>query len=635
MSADGASVVPLVLLGEPEGERGSSRTRGSGQSPDVGSQPGQDESHRHLSGGRSSALRQPRDPDGCTDGSLIAGSGGVGFTRSPHVPASTQVPVPRRPGDGSGDGSGPGCCNTPGKSFGGTPLDGPVRCFLGDSADSKVELSFTRGTPLDGVVRRPVRAAVDWWVTHFRLRVAGDTYGQLVAAAGGDVAVVVDGSALHLKVTHQRTRVVLQGDGLHLVVADPAVQRADQTGGQHGEHYGATLQFQGRLLSTGDTGLDVVRAVRPAVWALLYPGLTFAEVERHTRVGRMDFAVDVEHKGDGAELAVDAFYEGESATAVYANFATHTSAGSTSQTLQILGGKTNGRTFYTGKSPLYRVYEREKHTGDGHWEVLLETLKRRGYDGTSPLLRCEVQVDRSRWQRDQTCGCDRCGGRPITEWTEDEAMAHVEGIAKGLFDRCRHTEGGEDEPAKLRPTSPLWTAVLDGTSQFATDGCPQVVVQLRCVQRRLLRERRITTAANAISDLCAVGLNDEQEYAKPSEVLASVIDRLIVGRSMDEAIHRELQRANRARYRVGLQPSEALHEQIRSGWSDDERLHKALLVLRGESDVDAAVLDLDGATSTDRAERLAVTFRQVFACDAVGLVEVDRAYQRAVRRLAA
>jgi hypothetical protein len=481
-----------------------------------------------------------------------------------------------------------------------------------------------------------VRAAVDWWVTHFRLRVSGDTYGQLVAAAGGVVEVVERGSGevLHLKVTHQKTRVVLQGDGIHLVVADPAVQRTDQTGGQHADHYGATLQFQGRLLSTGDTGLDVVRAVRPAVWALLYPGLSHAEVERHTRVGRMDFAVDVEHKGDGAELAVDEFYEGESATAVYANFATHTSAGSTSQTLQILGGKTNGRTFYTGKSPLYRVYEREKHTGDGHWEVLLETLKRRGYDGISPLLRCEVQVDRSHWQRDQTCGCDRCAGRPITEWTEDEAMAHVEGIAKGLFERCRHTEGSEDEPAKLRPTSPLWTAVLDGTSQLATDGCPQVVAQLRCVQRRLLRERRITTAANAMSDLCAVGLHDGQDYAKPSEVLASVIDRLLDGCSTDAAIHRELQRANRARYRMGLQPSEALKDQIISGWVEDERLHRAAAILRGESDVDAAVLDLDGAGSMDRLERLVGLFRQVFAPDVEGLIEVERAYQRAARRLA-
>lgn len=486
--------------------------------------------------------------------------------------------------------AGPGCCNTPGKSSGGTPLAGSDRGFLGVFDSSKAELPFTRGTPLagvsgagqlGGVVRRPVRAAVDWWVTHFRLRVAGDTYGQLVAAAGGDVAIVVNGSALHLRVTHQRTRVVLQGDGLHLVVADPAVQRADQTGGQHGEHYGATLQYQGKLLSTGDTGLDVVRAVRPAVWALLYPGLSHAEVERHTRVGRMDFAVDVEHKGDGAELAVDEFYEGESATAVYANFATHTSAGSTSQRLQILGGKTNGRTFYTGKSPLYRVYEREKHTGDGHWEVLLETLKRRGYDGTSPLLRCEVQVDRSNWQRDQTCGCDWCGGRPITEWTEDEAMAHVEGIAKGLFERCRHTEGSGDEPAKLRPTSPLWTAVLDGTSQLVDDGQPQVVAQLRCVQRKLMRGRRIAAAANAIHDLIAVGLDDAQaegdsDTATPSEVLAAVMERVFDDLSTPEGRHRVKQRSARARYRAGLKPSDRLEESIEGQHQNDARFMRVL-----------------------------------------------------------
>ena len=142
MSADGACVVPPDMLGEPEGERGSSRTRGSGQSPDVESRPDQDESYRHLSGGRSSALRQPRDSNGCTDGSLIAGVRGVEFPRSLHAPASTQVPV-QSSGQGVGSGSDTGCCNTPGKSFGGTPLGGSDGGFLGDSADSKVELPFT------------------------------------------------------------------------------------------------------------------------------------------------------------------------------------------------------------------------------------------------------------------------------------------------------------------------------------------------------------------------------------------------------------------------------------------------------------------------------------------------------------
>lgn len=484
-----------------------------------------------------------------------------------------------------------------------------------------------------------MRAAVDWWVTHFRLRVSGDTYAGLVASAGGVVEVVERGSGevLHLKVTHQKTRVVLQGDGIHLAVADPAVQRADQTGGQHGDHYGATLQYQGKLLSTGDTGLDAVRAVRPAIWSLLYPGLSHAEVERHTRVGRMDFAVDVVHEGHDAERAVDEFYEGESATRVYGHFATHTSAGNTSQTLQILGDKTNGRTFYTGKSPLYRVYEREKHTGDGHWEVLLETLKRRGYDGTSPLLRCEVQVDRSNWMRGQTCDCQRCQGCPLTEWTEDEAMAHVEGNARALFERCRHTEGSESVAAKLRPTSPLWAAVVEGTSQLATEGCPQVVAQLRAVQRRLIRSRRIATAVNAMSDLCAVGLHDGQDHAKPSEVVAVVVQQFLANHSTEAGIHREAQRANRARYRVGLRPSKPLLEEIRSSWVGDAGLHDAQMVLSGTApakDVDAAVLDLDGAGSMDRLERLVGLFRQVFAPDVEGLIEVERAYQRAARRLA-
>ena len=516
-------------------------------------------------------------------------------------------------GGGDPGGSDTGRCNTPCKRWDGSSddrSDAGFPVFLDVSEGAPVEPTFTRGDICSvvspgSVTRRAVRAAVDWWVTHFALRVSEATYAGLVASAGGVVAGLVpstgkfvdgvvsssgniveiversSGEVLHLKVTHQRTRVVLQGDGIHLVVADPGVRRADQTGGQHGEHYGATLQYQGKLLSTGDTGLDVVRAVRPAIWALLYPGLTHAEVERYTRVGRMDFAVDVVHEGRDAALAIDAFYEGESATRVYSRFATHTSAGNTSQTLQILGDKTNGRTFYTGKSPLYRVYEREKHTGDGHWEVLLETLKRRGYDGVSPLLRCEVQVDRSNWMRGQTCDCERCKGRQLTEWTEDEAMAHVEGNARALFERCRHTEGNEDVAPKLRHSSPLWMAVLDGTAQLVDDGHPQVVAQLRCVQRKLLRERRLRTAANAIHDLVAVGLVDPTgpdgaTTATPSEVLAAVMERVFDDLSTPEGIHRVLQRTERARYRAGLRPSKTLAASIENQHQDDPKFMRVL-----------------------------------------------------------
>ena len=195
--------------------------------------------------------------------------------------------------------------------------------------------------------------------------------------------------------------------------------------------------------------------------------------------------------------------------------------------------------------------------------------------------RCEVQVDRSHWQRDQTCGCERCGGRPITAWTEDEAMAHVEGIAKGLFERCRHTEGSEDEPTKLRPTSPLWTAVLDGTSQLATDGCPQVVAQLRCVQRKLLRERRLRTAANAIHDLIAVGLADPTgpdgaTIATPSEVIAAVMERVFDDLSTAAGIHHVTQRSMRARYRAGLSQSDTLAASIAGQHQDDSRFMRVL-----------------------------------------------------------
>jgi hypothetical protein len=103
---------------------------------------------------------------------------------------------------------------------------------------------------------------------------------------------------------------------------------------------------------------------------------------------------------------------------------------------------------------MYRVYERSKHTQDGHWEILTATLKQLGWDGKAPVLRAEVEVKRE-WQQTQSCECSACAERlreahaagqlrdaevwPIREWTQREALAHAAGLAASLFERTRDT----------------------------------------------------------------------------------------------------------------------------------------------------------------------------------------------------
>ena len=390
--------------------------------------------------------------------------------------------------------------------------------------------------------------------------------------------------SLRLKVTAQGTRLVLQGDGLFVVVAHPSPEG-------RAEHFGCELQYQGRILSTGVTGLDVVRSVRHALWHAIFPGTPAEIVHAHTLVGRMDLAVDVLHEGPRAEDAVDRFYEEESPTAVYSRFCTHTSSRRASQLLQILGTKEMGRTFRCGSDPLYRIYEREKHTEDGHWAVLKDTYERLGYDGSSPVLRCEAQVRRSGWMRDQRCSCESCvadagrAGKAITTWTEDEAMRHVPGIAKELFERFRHTTPEPHVPKKLCPSSPLWEVVLEGTSLLTREDDASVVVQLRCVQRKLMRENRQKAIDKAAIELAAIGLEEGDQPATVSDVLMASKDRLAASLETEEGRQEVIRIASRARYKAGLPPDPKLTEEILNGWQSDYALRRRKsLVRRGRFD---------------------------------------------------
>ena len=562
-------------------------------------------------------------------GSRRAGRGLSGTRGQGQSPCVASSPA-------AADGEG-GACNTPGKSDGSIGSPSEISHFTGVSGAGKTGESFTPPPPSSqwGAAWCALRGAVDWWTDLLRPRVDQEVWEELVWLAESEQPweIATGDAPLRLTVSKRGVSLVAKGDGLYVVIAAPDAPEAKI-------HYGVEIQWQGKLLSASATGLDLITSLTPWVWSSLYP--TAAEtregvveaLQKHSRVGRVDYACDVVCDGEGAESAIDRWYAGESHTRVLARFATHCRSSSSEGHTALLGDRKKGRTWYVGSTAMYRVYERSKHTQDGHWEILAATLKQLGWDGKAPVLRAEVEVKRE-WQQTQSCECSACAERlraahaagqlrdaevwPIREWTQREALAHAAGLAASLFERTRDTDDtGElaHAPPKERPTSPMWVAVQACPARIVDGSVEGVVTMLRSVQGKLFRAKRIKTALRAIEDLRTVGATADdaahgssaaetvavvlealRESAEQRQRDASLISGYTAGTVEDRdaaqrSIDSDLRRAATARARAGcesLKLGDELLTEITTGKSSDwDRLVDAISVLRGEAVVAVA-----------------------------------------------
>lgn len=521
-----------TLLGEPEGERGSSRTRGSGQSPVADSRD---------------------DGSQCDDGS------------------------------GSGSGSGTTVCNT--------VVNGPPPPLLVGSKGFTVgrlpvELHRLRAA-LDWatvLIQRPIEAAV--WEQFQTLSKAASE-----GASGVVLLPLADSPPLPLDLRRDPQRpsqMVLKGCGVFLRVMRPAALDVSDAGAT----YPVEVQVQGELLATSSSGgHGLVRSVVAAVGRLLWPSLcgqggrfttaplpapvdesdllpgcpapsrgrvadspgdllpgvqgcrftdgqVLALLDGDTRIGRVDVAVDVAVSGEARDqwITEAIFASGSHVEAVH-RFSTRARRkesiepepepeGEVTGTARMLGTADRGRTLYIGRSLIELcVYEKDRAPATRSTTLALETLKSVGWKPDDErVIRWEARVYRA-WWRDQRFSDGAQSGDTLTLSQWEKVMPD---IAAKLAERIRHTDHLDAASRVKRRESSAWqleiVKALGGWSDAPGD--PSRVVAIRRTQTVDRAQNQILLSAARLSGVGGRPINDILAYMSErwSELSTSTVE---------------------------------------------------------------------------------------------------------------
>jgi hypothetical protein len=410
---------------------------------------------------------------------------------------------------------------------------------------------------------RVLRVALDWAKVLIRQWVTGQCWKRVEQwCDAGTVDLVVPGTGRVLPLRARRTmrgEAVLSGSGVRIVVRRAAVYRRPTTRPADPvqavteqarvvaevvaleaelaqQPYGVEFDVQGAALSASVDGLDVLEDVRSAVEALLFrhagatPVARRAVLAPHTFLGRWDLAVDAAARGLRASEWIErGLYRGGHLDRARADWKTRVRCESTAQMVEreaveqaatvrelvdvgqaelarLVGNRRLGRTLYLGTAPAFaRVYERDKHTRDGHWEVLAATLRQDcGWDGVSRVVRFELEAQRQ-WMRDQEIERD---GETVRLHTLplDDVLAALPVIVRQLAERYTHCEGGQ--------VSAWWTAVRAGLRGFT----PMPAAARPCPWTRLRSVKRARAVARAAEGIAAGLVTITEVEAVPTHV---------------------------------------------------------------------------------------------------------------------
>lgn len=375
---------------------------------------------------------------------------------------------------------------------------------------------------------RVLRTALDWLTHLYSLPVCDEVWQQLVVAEffpdvhapGGALCAkrrgAPDGNA---------SRLVFNGDGIYIAIYNPASP-------PKGSQYPVEVQYQGRLLSTGDSGLDAVPFVCAALEAILFPGRA-DDVAEHRRPGRFDLAMDVVFEGSHARASEwierDFFAAGDvdracevmttrvrkkSRKQVASVVANSGPARADRAQTQMLGTQASGRTWYYGAQ--WYGYEKDKHDdASTDLEVVKETWRRLGWNGRDRVLRLEWRVRRD-WLANNCVAVwpheDAEGLKPDLvaldklEWSG--FVGWLPYVARALVTRMRHTDR-RDATGRVfeRRSSRLWRAAEAAARSWLPVPDPMQgwgVAAIKTVQRAVTEARARKRFATSIADLRAV-----------------------------------------------------------------------------------------------------------------------------------
>lgn len=313
----------------------------------------------------------------------------------------------------------------------------------------------------------PRRGAIDWLRALNRHAVPDETWSALAARKYNWTI----GARTAHAITLERAGTTSETAHQMLWIA-PGIRIALRAGSRLDDRhpYAVEVDFQGALLSTSRHGVEPIDALLPILHRDLYAE-SYGDLggTHHWTPGRTDLAADVAVLGPDRDSWVErALFHSGNYSSTAADFAGHSrkqsAHGASASWVNVddsrgLGSAPGGRTFYLGRDPMLRIYERDKHKG-GDWEQLAPTLEAAGFKPREErLVRVEFEIKR-KWIMQQTDG--KIEGRDLTlaDW-----LASIPSLWAEMFRRTKHTEGSNSRPSD-RPASEFWKAAADAIADF-------------------------------------------------------------------------------------------------------------------------------------------------------------------------
>ena len=249
-------------------------------------------------------------------------------------------------------------------------------------------------------------------------------------------------------------------------------------------------------------------------------------LDRDTRIGRVDVAVDVAVSGEARDQWItEAIFANGSHVEAVQRFSTRARRkesiepeaepdGEVTGPARMLGTASRGRTLYVGRSLIELcVYEKDRAPATRSTTLALETLQQAGWDGEQHrVIRWEARVSRAWWrdQRFETAGGSQTGDTlTLNQW--EKVMPD---IAAKLGERIRHTDHIDAASRVKRRESSAWqleiVKALDGWSDAPGD--PSRVVAIRRTQTVDRAQNAILLSAARLSGVGGRPIHDVLAY---------------------------------------------------------------------------------------------------------------------------